>query len=80
MDFMVVKSKHVEDYPGNIARMFNILDNVGTKLNLNKCTFAGQSRKSLGFIIFERVIEANLDKIQAILNMEPQSVLIIFIS
>ena len=41
------------------------------KLNPSKCPFGVVSRKFLGFMVSQRGIEANLDKIQAILNMEP---------
>ena len=40
------------------------------KLNLSKCAFGVVSRKFLGFMVSQRRIEANLDKIQAILNMK----------
>lgn len=41
------------------------------KLNPSKCAFGVSSGKFLGFMVSYRGIEANLDKIQAILNMEP---------
>jgi len=41
------------------------------KLNPNKCTFGVSSGKFLGFMVLHRGIEANPDKIQVILNMEP---------
>ena len=41
------------------------------KLNLSKCAFKVLSGKFLGFIVSQKGIEANLDKIQAILNTEP---------
>ena len=41
------------------------------KLNLSKCAFGVSLGKFLGFMVSQRGIEANLDKIQAILNMEP---------
>ena len=41
------------------------------KLNPSKCAFRFASGKFLGFMVLQRGIEANLDKIQAILNMEP---------
>ena len=41
------------------------------KLNLSKCAFGVLLRKFLGFMVSQRGIEANPDKIQAILNMEP---------
>ena len=41
------------------------------KLNLSKCAFGVSSGKFLGFMVSHKGIEANLDKIQATLNMEP---------
>ena len=41
------------------------------KLNPSKCAFAVSSSKFLGFMVSQRGIEANPDKIQAILDMEP---------
>jgi len=41
------------------------------KLNPSKCAFGVLSRKFLGFMVSQRGIKVNLDKIQAILNMEP---------
>ena len=41
------------------------------KLNLSKCAFKVLSGKFLGFMVSQKGIEANLDKIQAILNTEP---------
>ena len=40
-------------------------------MNPSKCVFGILSRKFLGFLVSQRGIEANPDKIQAILNMEP---------
>ena len=41
------------------------------KLNPSKCAFEVASGKFLGFMVSQRGIEANPDKIQAILNIEP---------
>ena len=41
------------------------------KLNPSKCAFGVLSGKFLGFVVSYRGIEANPNKIQAILNMEP---------
>ena len=41
------------------------------KLNPSKCAFEVLSGKFLGFMVSQRGIEANPDKIQAILDMEP---------
>ena len=41
------------------------------RLNPSKCAFRVSSGKFLGFMVSHRGIEANPNKIQAILNMEP---------
>ena len=41
------------------------------KLNPSKCAFGVSSGKFIGFMVSHRRIEANLEKIQVILNMEP---------
>ena len=41
------------------------------RLNPSKCAFRVTSGKFLGFMVSHRGIEANLNKIQAILSMEP---------
>ena len=41
------------------------------KLNPNKCAFGVLSGEFLGFMVSQRGIKANPDKIQAILDMEP---------
>jgi hypothetical protein len=41
------------------------------KLNPEKCVFGVPARKLLGFIVSHRGIEANPEKIEAIIRMEP---------
>ena len=41
------------------------------KLNPSKCAFGVSSRKFLEFMVSYRGIEANPDKIQAILDLKP---------
>ena len=41
------------------------------RLNPSKCAFRVTSGKFLGFMVSHRGIEANLNKIQVILSMEP---------
>ena len=42
-----------------------------SKLNLGKCTFKVIAGKFLGFVVSQRGIKANLDKIRAIIEMAP---------
>ena len=71
VDDMLVKSldkkKHLED----LQETFDILRQYNMKPNPSKCAFGASSRKFLGFIVSQRGIEVNPNKIQAILNMEP---------
>ena len=41
------------------------------KLNPSKCAFGVSSGKFLGFMVSHKGIKANLDKIQAILDIKP---------
>ena len=43
------------------------------KLNPTKCSFGVSAGKFLGFIVNSRRIEANLDKIKFVLDMQPPS-------
>ena len=43
------------------------------KLNLSKCTFGVSFGKFLWFMVSNRGIEADIEKIKAILNMKPPS-------
>ena len=55
----------------NLQETFDTLRRYNMKLNPSKCAFGVSSRKFLGFMVSRRGTEANPDKIQAILNMEP---------
>ena len=43
------------------------------KLNPSKCVFGVTTEKFLGFMVSQRGIEVNPDKIQAILEMKPST-------
>ncbi|KAM1439195.1 hypothetical protein ACFXTO_013075 [Malus domestica] len=70
VDDMLVKSKHVDQHITNISETFTILKRYRMRLNPNKCAFGVGSGKFLGFMISQRGIEANLEKIKAILDMK----------
>ena len=67
----MVKSLDKKKHLDKLQETFDILRRYNMKLNLSKCAFEVSSRKFLGFMVSQRGIEANPDKIQAILNMEP---------
>jgi len=71
VDDIVVQSKLKQEHIEDLCRAFNNLRNAGLKLNLEKCIFGIRNGKLLGCLILARGIEANLEKIDTILNMEP---------
>ncbi|KAM1084892.1 hypothetical protein ACFX19_023537 [Malus domestica] len=68
VDDMLVKSKHVDQHITNLSETFTILKRYRMRLNPNKCAFGVGSGKLLGFMISQRGIKANLEKIQTILD------------
>ena len=55
----------------DLKETFNTLRSYNMKLNPGKCTFGVTAGKFLGFMVSQRGIEANLDKIRAIMEMAP---------
>ena len=55
----------------DLRETFNILRSYNMKLNPGKCAFRVTAGKFLGFIVSQRGIEANPDKIWAIIEMAP---------
>ena len=53
-----------------LPETFDMLIQYNMKLNLIKCAFGVSLGNFLGFMVSQRGIEANPDKIQAIINME----------
>ena len=71
VDNMLVKSLDEGKHLNDLQETFDTLRQYNMKLNPSKCSFGVSSRKFLGFMVSHREIEANLDKIQAILDMKP---------
>ncbi|KAL2237494.1 UNVERIFIED_CONTAM: Transposon Tf2-12 polyprotein [Sesamum indicum] len=71
IDDMLVKSVKEQDHVKDLKECFQILRAFGMKLNPAKCTFGVRGGKFLGYMISERGIEANPEKISAIMNMRP---------
>ena len=70
---MLVKSLDEPDHIDHLQETFNILRSYHMKLNLEKCAFGLGSGKFLGFMVNQRGVEANPDKIKAILDMKSPS-------
>ena len=71
VDDMLVKSLNKEKHLDDLQETFDTLRRYNMKLNPSKCAFEVSFGKFLGFMVSHRGIEANPDKIQVILNMEP---------
>ena len=71
IDDMLVKSLNEDKHLDDLRETFDTLRRHQMKLNPSKCAFGVSSGMFLGFMVSQRGIEANLDKIQAILDMEP---------
>ena len=67
----MVKTAQVCDLITNLAATFANLRRFNIKLNPEKCVFGVPKGKLLGYIVSERGIEANPEKIMAISNMGP---------
>jgi ribonuclease HI len=71
VDDMLVKSKEEDGHLDDLRETFETLRKYQMKLNPSKCAFGVYSSKFLDFMVSQRGIEANPDKIKAILEMQP---------
>jgi hypothetical protein len=71
VDDIVVKTRKASDLLSDLEITFRCLRAKGVKLNPEKCVFGVPRGMLLGFIISERGIEANPEKIAVITNMGP---------
>ena len=55
----------------NLRETFDTLRSYNKKLNPSKCAFEVMAGKFLRFMVSQRDIKANLDKIRAIIKMAP---------
>ena len=69
VDNMLLKSKTAGDHIEHLNKMFNILRKYWMKVNPLKCALGVGSGKFLGFMVNQRGIEANPEKIDALLGM-----------
>ena len=71
VDDMLVKSVRENDHLNDLQETFNTLRSYNMKLNPSKCVFEVTARKFLGFMVSQRGIVVNPEKVQAILELEP---------
>ena len=68
---MIVKSKDHEGHIPVLRKFFERIQFYKLWFNRKKCTFGITSRKLLGFMVSQREIEVDPDKIKAIVEMKP---------
>ncbi|GAU37187.1 hypothetical protein TSUD_30520 [Trifolium subterraneum] len=69
VDDMIVKSGTEEEHVEYLLKMFQRLRKYRLRLNPNKCTFGVRSGKLLGFIVSQKGVEVDPDKVRAIREM-----------
>jgi len=68
---MIVKSMLDVKHNQDLRKRFKILRTYSMNLNPKKCMFGVRLGKFLGFTISSHGIEANPDKVKAVLDMKP---------
>ncbi|KAL0456217.1 UNVERIFIED_CONTAM: hypothetical protein Slati_0960900 [Sesamum latifolium] len=71
VDDMLVKSKKANHHVEDLDETFAVLRKCRLKLNPGKCAFRVSGGRFLEFMVTQRGIEANPDKIKAIMDMGP---------
>ncbi|KAL0444521.1 UNVERIFIED_CONTAM: Retrovirus-related Pol polyprotein from transposon opus [Sesamum latifolium] len=71
VDDMLVKSKQTDQYLVDLVEIFDTLRKFHMKLNPTKCAFGVRSGKFLGYMVTEKGVEVNSEKIRAIKEMKP---------
>jgi hypothetical protein len=75
IDDIIVKSTKADSLLDDLRETFTNLDQYNIKLNPKNCSFGVPTGQLLGYLISERGIEGNPEKIQAISNMQPPKTL-----
>ena len=71
VDNMLVKSLRENDHIDDLRETFDTFRSYNMKLNPSKCVFEVTAGKFLGFMVSERGIKVNSEKVQTIMELEP---------
>ena len=71
VDDMLMKSLRKNDHLNDLQETFDTLWSYNMKLNPSKCVFEVTAGKFLGFMVSQRGIEVNPEKVWAIMELEP---------
>jgi hypothetical protein len=75
VDNIIIKTTKADSLLDDLQETFANLDRYSIKLNPKKCSFRVPTGQLLGYLISEKGIEGNPEKIQAIINMQPPKTL-----
>ena len=70
-DDMLVKSLRKNNHLEDLQETFDTLRLYNMKLNPSKCVFRVTAGKFLGFMVSQRGVEVNLEKVRAIMELRP---------
>ena len=70
-DDMLIKSLCENDHLDDLQETFDTLRSYNMKLNPSKCVFWVTAGKFLGFMVSQRGIEVNPEKVRAIMELKP---------
>ena len=71
VDDMLIKSLCENDHLDDLQETFDTLRSYNMKLNPRKCVFWVTAGKFLGFMVSQRGIEVNPEKVRAIMELKP---------
>ena len=66
VDDVIVKSKKENNHVQVLRKLFERLRKYKLRLNPTKCSFGVKSRKLLGFVVSNRVVKVNSNKVKVI--------------
>ena len=66
---MLVKSLHENNHLDNLQETFDTLRSYNMKLNPSKCVFRVTVGKFLGFMVSQKCIDVNSEKVRAIMEL-----------
>ena len=71
IDNMLVKSVQEDDHLSDLRETFDTLQTYNMKLNPSKCAFRVTAGKFLGFMVSQRGIEVNHERVRTIIELSP---------
>ena len=70
-DDLIIFSKNPEDHEKHVEEILVALENANLKINSSKCQWFKKEIKLLGFIISEKGIFSDSEKVDAIRELKP---------